>query len=82
MIDPNSLQIWKHKITDRARGTKVYKAGFGMPGYAQLSRRKFRTATEAVSYGLRVIIRWKRLYQAAVELQAAAAVPVSALAEA
>ena len=81
MINPNNLQIYKHKFTSRARGTKYYKAGFAMPGYAQVSRRKFRTTTEAVSYGLRVIIRWKRLYAAAVELQAAAAVPVPVLAE-
>ena len=74
MINPNHLETWRHRHTDRARGSKSYRVGFAMPGVSMISRRKFRTATEAVEYGDRVIARWKRLYAVAI-LQLAASAP-------
>jgi len=71
MINPNKLIVWYHRTTDRARGTKLYRAGLDVPHlYSRLSRRTFRTATEAVEYGERVKVRWIRLYNVAIYLTA------------
>jgi hypothetical protein len=65
MINPNRIIVWYSRRTDRARGTKCYHAGLDLPPtYTRISRRKFRTATEAVEYGERAKARWIRLYTA------------------
>jgi len=66
MINPRQLNIWSNKFSDRARGYKHYRAGFDMPGFSRLTRRHFKTASEALEYGQRVKVRWCRLYDAAV----------------
>ena len=66
LTNPRKVQMWHQKYINRARGQKVYRAGFEMPGgSAKFSLKYFRTASEAEGYGLRVILRWMRLYDAA-----------------
>lgn len=66
LTNPRKVQTWHQKFINRARGLKVYRAGFEMTGgIAKFSRKHFRTANEAEGYGLRVILRWMRLYDAA-----------------
>ena len=72
MINPSALHVHQYRYSDRARGTKFYRAGFDMPGYARVSRKPFKTATAALDYGARLLARWERLYQAAILAQAAA----------
>lgn len=67
MINPTDLVVWKQKFIRRSSGEKFYRAGFdGAKGYSNFSRRKFRTAGEALAYGARVKARWVRLSRAAV----------------
>lgn len=66
MINPRMVQTWHEKFTDRARGKKFYRTGFELPGHAKFSRRAFRSASEAEDYGVKVLLRWFRLYDAAV----------------
>lgn len=69
MINPHLTTTWYLKRADRARGTKTYHAGFDLPaGAARVSRKRHKTATEAIDYGKRVKVRWIRLYNAAVLL--------------
>lgn len=73
MINPRMVQTWRAKFNDRARGEKFYRAGFELPRGSKFSRRKFRTASEADDYAVRVILRWMRLYDAALGVLAEAA---------
>lgn len=69
LVNPRLLSVRHVRLTIRSRGVKVYRAGFyGHGGYSveKVSRREFRTATEAVEYGFRVLSRWQCLYDAAV----------------
>jgi hypothetical protein len=66
MINPHLLEVWKQKFVNRARGTKIYRAGFDMLGYSKMSRKTFRTASDALMYGGQVKVRWCRLYDAAI----------------
>ena len=66
LTNPRKLQTWHQKFTNRARGEKFYRTGFEMPGgFAKFSLKRFRTASEAEDYGVLVILRWMRLYDAA-----------------
>lgn len=65
MINPRMVRTWSERFNDRARGTKFYRAGFEMPGHAKFSLAKFRTKTDAEEYAVKVILRWMRLYDAA-----------------
>lgn len=66
LVNPRMVQTWHEKFSDRARGTKFYRTGFELPGHAKFSRRTSKTASEAEDYGVRVLLRWFRLYDAAV----------------
>lgn len=66
MINPNSLEVWHQKFTSRAHGTKFYRACFEAGSFSKVSRKQFKTATEASVYAVAVVERWKRLYDAAI----------------
>lgn len=65
MVNPRMVKSYHQRFSDRARGKKFYRAGFELRGVARFSRRSFRTASEAEDYGARVLLRWFRLYGAA-----------------
>lgn len=60
-INPRRIKIWSQKFTDLPRGEKYYRAGFQIGHFAQYSRAKFRTATEAQDYATRAIMLWTKL---------------------
>jgi hypothetical protein len=66
MINPRKVQTWHQRFFDRACGRKIYRTGFQLGQMDRFSRKTSRTATEAEEYGARVIVRWVRLYDAAV----------------
>ena len=62
MINPHLLtpkygKVYNHK----APGGKFYMAHVG-----HVARKVFRTATDALRYANRLVIRWRRLYDAVV----------------
>jgi len=64
MINPYQLKVHRVKYSDRARGTKGYRASFENDGFAKVSRVKHKTASAAVAHGMNVLIRLRRLYDA------------------
>jgi hypothetical protein len=75
MINPNLLKVSYVKSTRRSTGEKFYRTGFEMAGYAHISRKRHKTASGALSYGVRTVTRWKRLYQVVVNTIAAQPTP-------
>ena len=65
MTNPRKVRTWHTRINDRARGRKFYRVAFELPQHTRVSRKTFPTATEAQEYALKVILRWMRLYDAA-----------------
>ncbi len=67
MINPRRITHWHQKFSSRSHGGKFYRTGFQMsPEISRFSRAKFKTATQAEDYGARLILRWIRLYDAAI----------------
>lgn len=62
MINPYLVETWRQKITLRSSGAKYYFACFGFGNWAQVSRKRHKTASEALAYGNAVTARWRRLY--------------------
>ena len=69
MTNPRKVRTWSEKFTSRAKGMKFYRTGFELGEYAKFSARSFRTASDAEQYGVRVLLRWMRLYDAAILAQ-------------
>lgn len=66
MINPRKINTMHERFSNRARGIKFYRTGFALPnGTVQFSRAKFKTASDAEDYGVKFILRWMRLYDAA-----------------
>lgn len=66
MINPHICQPKYGKMFNpKMPGTKFYVGIVGRHGI----RRYFRTATRAKEYAERVVIRWRRLYDAAMQVQ-------------
>lgn len=66
LTNPRKITWFFTRFSDRARGVKFYRTGFDMPGKgAKFSARTFSTAIEADQYGIAVLLRWMRLYDAA-----------------
>jgi len=65
-INPHDIKIGYKKFSYPNRGIKFYMATFHIlgTGSTKMSRRAFRTATRAHDYGVRVVARWIRLYDA------------------
>ena len=61
MLNPKQLVVGRKKII-HPDGTKAYL--FGFSGF-RAGRRIFKTASEAMQYGVRFKARWIRLYDAA-----------------
>lgn len=67
MINPRQITHWHQKFSRRSHGDKFYRTGFQMShGISRFSRAQFKTATQAEDYGARLILRWMRLYDAAI----------------
>lgn len=66
MINPYQLKVYRVKYSDRARGTKGYCASFEKEDFAKVSRVKHKTASGALAYGMNVLIRLRRLYDASI----------------
>jgi len=72
MINPYQLTPSHERFpSQRAPGGKFYLAKFTTGRYAMFSRRVFRTASAASEHAVKLIERWKRLYDAAVNAMAA-----------
>lgn len=67
MINPRQIRTRSEKFTFRSTGKKLYRTGFLMRNIEQFSRQSFRTASEAHDYGVRVVLRWQRLYDAEIK---------------
>lgn len=76
LINPRRIKTFHQRFDSRARGEKFYRTAFELGGYTKFSARKFKTATAALDYATRVILRWMRLYDAAV-VEMTSASPVS-----
>jgi hypothetical protein len=46
MINPNLLQTWHQRFPDRARGRKLYCAGFQIGRVERYSMAQFNTASD------------------------------------
>lgn len=64
MINPYQLKVHRVKYSDRARGTKGYRASFENDTFAKVSRVKHKTTSAAMAHGINVLIRARRLYDA------------------
>jgi hypothetical protein len=61
MINPHLVQPKYAKVIEPTRARKYYVSKIGQ---SRIARKTFRTATEAMNYSERVIVRWRRLFDA------------------
>ena len=72
MTNPHLIEINYGRVSSpKSPGGKTYHAVFGRREQGRRSGKSFKTAGMALAYGRRVIIRWRRLYDAAKKLEAA-----------
>ena len=64
LINPHLLRASYLRVSNKADGSHTYRSAFATHGRTVVSRRVHRTASRAREYADRVLLRWKRLYDA------------------
>lgn len=77
-INPHQVRPGHERFNNhKAPGGKVYLPKFQAKGFMFFSRSMFKTATQAEDHAVRVIERWRRLYDAWLVFEAKKALEVS-----